>query len=67
MLEKLYDLFVSIVTFILGLFGFELSKRSVTFAEGTKEGTTEDTEESKDAKKDDSSSKEENVTTSTLE
>ena len=36
MLEKLYDLFVSIVTFILGLFGFELSKRSVTFAEGTK-------------------------------
>jgi hypothetical protein len=59
MLEKLYDLFVSIVTFILGLFGFELNKKSVTFAEGTKEGTEES--------KDDSSSKEENVATTTLE
>jgi hypothetical protein len=33
MLDWLYDIFVSIVTFFLGLFGFDLKKRSVSFAD----------------------------------
>ena len=33
MLDWLYDIFVTIVSFILGLFGFDLKKRSVTFAD----------------------------------
>jgi FMN-dependent NADH-azoreductase len=37
MLEKLYELFMSFVTMILGFFGIELGKKSVSFAEGTKE------------------------------
>jgi hypothetical protein len=37
MLEKLYELFMSIVTMILGFFGIELGKKSVSFAEGTKD------------------------------
>jgi hypothetical protein len=38
MLEKLYELLMSFVTFILGFFGIELGKKSVTFAdeEGSK-------------------------------
>lgn len=33
MLDWLYNIFVTIVSFILGLFGFDLKKRSVTFAD----------------------------------
>jgi hypothetical protein len=33
MLGWLYDIFVAIVSFIMGLFGFDLKKRSVTFAD----------------------------------
>ena len=36
MLSWLYDVFMSIVTFILGLFGVNLSSKSVTFADDTK-------------------------------
>lgn len=36
MLEKLYELFMSFVTYILGFFGIELGKKSVTFAEDVK-------------------------------
>jgi hypothetical protein len=43
MLSWLYDIFVAIVSFVMGLFGFDLKKRSVTFADDVKEGddTTE--------------------------
>lgn len=37
MLTWLYDLLVSFVTFLLGYFGFDLKKKSVSFAEDTKE------------------------------
>jgi hypothetical protein len=37
MLAWLYDLFMSIVTFILGFFGMDLKKKSVSFAEDAKE------------------------------
>jgi hypothetical protein len=57
MLEKLYDLFVWVVSFVLGLFGFELNKRSVTFAEGTKGGEAAKEEAPQSEEK-----KEENVT-----
>jgi hypothetical protein len=43
MLGWLYDIFVAIVSFIMGLLGFDLTKRSVTFAEGTKEESVDDT------------------------
>lgn len=33
MLTYLYELFMSFVTFILGFFGIELGKKSVTFAD----------------------------------
>lgn len=33
MLGWLYDIFMTIVSFIIGLFGFDLKKRSVTFAD----------------------------------
>lgn len=36
MLERLYELLMSFVTYILGFFGIELGKKSVTFAEDTK-------------------------------
>jgi hypothetical protein len=42
MLGWLYDIFVTIVSFIMGLLGFDLTKRSVTFAEGTKEESVDD-------------------------
>ena len=35
----LYDIFVTIVTFIMGLFGFDLKKRSVRFEDEVEEGT----------------------------
>jgi hypothetical protein len=44
MLTWIYDLLVSFVTFLLGFFGFDLKKKSVSFAEDTKEDT-KDTEE----------------------
>ena len=37
MLSWLYDIFVAIVTFVMGLFGFDLKKRSVTFADDVKD------------------------------
>jgi hypothetical protein len=33
MLEKVYELLMSFVTLILGFFGIELGKKSVTFAD----------------------------------
>lgn len=33
MLSYLYELLISIVTYILGFFGIELGKKSVTFAD----------------------------------
>jgi hypothetical protein len=36
MLGWLYDIFVAIISFIMGLFGCEFGKKCVTFAEGTK-------------------------------
>lgn len=33
MLSWLYDIFVAIVSFVMNLFGFDLKKRSVTFAD----------------------------------
>ena len=37
MLSWLYDIFVTLVTFVMGLFGFDLKKRSVTFADDVKD------------------------------
>jgi hypothetical protein len=37
MLSWLYDIFVAIVSFVMGLFGFDLKKRSVTFADDVKD------------------------------
>jgi len=37
MLSWLYDIFVAVVTFVMGLFGFDLKKRSVTFADDAKD------------------------------
>lgn len=37
MLSWLYDMFVAVVTFVMGLFGFDLKKRSVTFADDVKD------------------------------
>lgn len=48
MLEKLYDLLMSIITFILGLFGCEFGKKSVTFAEGTKDAVEESSSKEED-------------------
>lgn len=41
MLEKLYELFMSFVTMILGFFGIQIGKKSVSFAEDTKEESVE--------------------------
>lgn len=41
MLTYLYDLFMSFVTFILGFFGIQMGKKSVSFAEDTKEESKE--------------------------
>jgi hypothetical protein len=41
MLSWLYDIFVAIVTFVMGLFGFDLKKRSVTFADDVKDAPKE--------------------------
>jgi hypothetical protein len=37
MLSWLYDIFVAVVTFVMSLFGFDLKKRSVTFADDVKD------------------------------
>jgi len=37
MLGWLYDIFVAVISFIMSLLGFDLTKRTVTFAEGTKD------------------------------
>jgi hypothetical protein len=37
MLAWLYDFFMSFVTFLLGYFGFDLKKKSVSFADDTKD------------------------------
>ena len=39
MLTYLYDLFMSIVTYIIGLFGVEMNKKNVSFALGSVEDT----------------------------
>lgn len=46
MLEKVYELLMSFVTLILGFFGIELGKKSVTFADEqeSKEETVKQTE-----------------------
>ena len=41
MLSWLYDIFVAIVSFVMGLFGFDLKKRSVTFADDVKDTSTD--------------------------
>ena len=41
MLSWLYDIFVAVVTFVMGLFGFDLKKRSVTFADDVKNSPKE--------------------------
>jgi hypothetical protein len=49
MLERLYELLMSFVTYILGFFGIEFSKKSVSFADekgATKEETAKPTETS---------------------
>ncbi len=43
MLSYLYDLLMSFVTFILGLFG--CNKKSVSFAEDVKEATSEEVQQ----------------------
>ena len=43
MLSWLYDIFVAIVSFIMGLFGFDLKKRSVTFADDVKDSNGDST------------------------
>jgi hypothetical protein len=49
MLDWLYEQLMAIITFILGLFGLSLDKKSVTFAEDTKNTETkmEDSTENK--------------------
>lgn len=42
MFERVYELLMSIITFILGLFGIELGKKSVTFADDVIEATKTD-------------------------
>ena len=37
MLTWLYDIFLAIVSFVMSFFGFDLKKRSVTFASDVKE------------------------------
>jgi hypothetical protein len=40
MLSWLYEMFMSFVTFILSLLGLSSDKKTVTFAEDTKDGET---------------------------
>jgi hypothetical protein len=47
MLTWLYDIFVAIVSFVMSFFGFDLKKRSVTFASDVKEEEEEKKEEDK--------------------
>jgi len=49
MLSWLYDIFVAVVTFVMGLFGFDLKKRSVTFADDVKDAPKESVTTSPDA------------------
>ncbi len=44
MLSWLYDVFMTIITFVMGLFGLDLKKRSVTFADDVKEDATNSVE-----------------------
>jgi hypothetical protein len=37
MFERVYELLMSLVTYILGFFGIELGKKSVSFADDTSE------------------------------
>lgn len=43
MLSWLYDILMTVVTFLLGLFGVDLTKRSVTFADDVKDDKTLET------------------------
>jgi hypothetical protein len=45
MFERVYELLMSLVTYILGFFGIELGKKSVSFADDTKEAETTETKE----------------------
>lgn len=52
MLSWLYDMLMSVVAFILGLFGVSMDKKSVSFADDATEGgsnTTKETKESTEA------------------
>ncbi len=40
MLGYVYELFMSLVTMILGFFGIQIGKKSVSFAEDVKDGET---------------------------
>jgi len=53
MLTWLYDIFVAIVSFVMSFFGFDLKKRSVTFASDVKEEEEKKEEEKNDNDKSD--------------
>ena len=61
MLSWLYDIFVAVITFVMGLFGFDLKKRSVTFASDVKE------EEKKEEEKNDNDKSDEVVAPQAVE
>lgn len=42
MFERVYELLMSLVTYILGFFGIELGKKSVSFADDTTEPAKSD-------------------------
>ena len=61
MLTWLYDIFVAIVSFVMSFFGFDLKKRSVTFASDVKE------EEKKEEEKNDNDKSDEVVAPQAVE
>ena len=61
MLTWLYDIFVAIVSFVMSFFGFDLKKRSVTFASDVKE------EEKKEEEKNDGDKSDEVVAPQAVE
>ena len=61
MLTWLYDIFLAIVSFVMSFFGFDLKKRSVTFASDVKE------EEKKEEEKNDNDKSDEVVAPQAVE
>ena len=41
MLSRLYDIFIAFITFVLGLLGFDLKKKSVSFSNDVKDVSTD--------------------------